>query len=168
MLLTEFRGRATAVIDATPNEVFAAITAIDRLPEWNTCIAEVLKAPGNALAEGVEWTVQMAISRPPAKWPSRSRLLTYDPAELVFEHISQSDDGNPTYVHWRWSVAPNPGGARITVEWTGHPKTFWRRLLFARIRRKQLQAEASASLHALADHLGPAGPLGPFADTPAG
>lgn len=105
MLLTEFHGRATAVTDVTPNEVFAAITPIDRLPEWNACIAAVLKAPASPLAAGIEWTVQMAISRPPVKWPSRSRVLTYDPAGLVFEHISQSDDGNPTYVHWRWSVS---------------------------------------------------------------
>jgi hypothetical protein len=82
-----------------------------------------------------------------------ARVVAYDPSTPVFEHISQSDDGNPTYVHWRWSVVPAPGGARVTVAWSGHPKTFWRQLLVARIRRKQLQLETSASLDALAYHL---------------
>jgi hypothetical protein len=115
----------------------------------------VTRAPDTPLAEGVEWTVQMSILVPSATWPSRSRVLTYDPERMVFEHISQSDDGNPSFVVWRWSVALDPGGARVTVEWTGYPKTFWRRLLLARIRRRQLRSEASASLHALAYHLAP-------------
>ena len=57
MLLTEFRGQAAAVIGATPADVFSAITAIDRLPEWNERIAAVTRAPGTPLAEGTEWTV---------------------------------------------------------------------------------------------------------------
>ena len=122
MLLTEFHGRANAVIDAAPSEVFAAITAIDRLPEWNERIAAVTRAPDTPLRRGVEWTVQMSIPRPPAKWPSRSRVMTYDRERMLFEHTSHSDDGNPSYVVWRWSVALDPGGARVTVEWTGHPK----------------------------------------------
>jgi uncharacterized protein YndB with AHSA1/START domain len=153
MLLTDFHGQASAVIDAAPAEVFTAITAIDRLPEWNQRIAAVTRTSGTPLAEGVEWTVQMSV--PPGKWPSRSRVLTYDPVRLVFEHASQSDDGNPSHVEWRWSIVPQAEGAQVTVEWTGHPKTFWRRLLFARLRRKQLLNEAPASLHALARLLAP-------------
>ncbi len=153
MLLTDFHGQANAIIDAAPAEVFTAITAIDRLPEWNQRITAVTRTPGTPLAEGAEWTVQMFV--PPARWPSRSRVLTYDPVRLLFEHTSQSDDGNPSHVEWRWSVVPEGDGARVTVEWTGHPKTFWRRFLFARLRRKQLQNEAPASLHALAYHLTP-------------
>ena len=151
MLLTDFHGQASAIIDVAPAEAFTAITAIDRLPEWNKRIAAVTGTPRMPLAEGIEWTVQMHV--PPAKWPSRSRVLTYDPVRLLFEHTSQSDDGNPSYAVWRWSVIPDADGTRVTVEWTGHPKTFWRRLLFARLRRKQLHTEAPASLHALASHL---------------
>lgn len=153
MLLTDFHGQASANIDAAPAEAFTTITAIDRLPEWNERIAAVTRTPGTPPDEGVEWTVQMHV--PPATWPSRSRVLTYDPVRLLFEHTSQSDDGNPSYVVWRWSVVPEGDGARVTVEWTARPKTFWRRLLFARLRRRQLQHEAPASLHALAHHLTP-------------
>lgn len=153
MLLNEFRGQASAVIDATPAEVFAAIATIDRLPEWNQRIATILEAPATPLAAGVEWVVQMSV--PPAKWPSRSRVDAYDPDQGYFEHTSRSDDGNLSYVVWRWSVTPCPDHAKVTVEWIGHPKTFWRRLLFARMRRRQLQNEVPASLSALAYHLAP-------------
>ena len=153
MLLTDFSGQASAIIDAAPARVFAAITAIDRLPEWNQRIAAVTRAPGTALTQGTEWTVQMSV--PPATWPSRSRVLTYDPVHLLFEYTSQSDDGNPSYVEWRWTVVPEADGACVTVGWTAHPKTFWRRLVFARLRRSQLRKEAPASLHALAHHLAP-------------
>jgi uncharacterized protein YndB with AHSA1/START domain len=146
-------GQASTTIDAAPGEVFTAITAIGRLPEWNQRIAAVTRTPGTPLAEGAEWTVQMYV--PPAKWASRSRVLTYDPVRLLFEHTSQSDDGNPSYVLWRWSVVQEGHGARVTVGWTAYPKTFWRRLVFARLRRKQLQNEAPTSLNALARHLAP-------------
>jgi hypothetical protein len=136
--------------------VFAALTDIARLPEWNECIAAVLSAPDAPLAQGTEWVVQMSISRSPAKWPSRARVVAYDPEHLRLEHTSQSDDGNPTYVRWQWSVAPHAGGARLTVAWDGYPKTFWRRLLLARMRRRQLEREVPSSLHALAYHLAPA------------
>jgi hypothetical protein len=36
-----------------------------------------------------------------------------------------------------------------------HPETFWRRFLFAKLRRKQLVDEVATSLAALAYHLAP-------------
>jgi uncharacterized protein YndB with AHSA1/START domain len=153
MLLNEFQGRASAVIEAAPADVFATITAIERLPEWNGRIAKVIEAKHEPLAEGVEWVVQMSV--PPAKWPSRARVLRYDPARLLFEHVSQSDDGNPSDVLWRWTVAADPGGSKVTVAWEAHVRTFWRRFLFAKLRRKQLPNEVAASLDSLAYHLAP-------------
>ena len=157
MLLRQFQGQAHAVIDADPAEVFAAITGIDRLPEWNARIARVIEPADGPLAEGTEWVVQ--VSFPPAKWPSRSRTTRYDPAAMLFEHISQSDDGNPSFMTWRWAVGTDPGGSKVTVEWKAQVKTFWRRLLFAKLRRRQLPNEVAASLHALAYHLAPSEPV---------
>lgn len=153
MLLREFHGQATAVVETSPAEAFAAITAIDRLSDWNERIANVIDAPDGPLAEGVEWVVQMAV--PPAKWRSRSTVVGYDPDRRVFEYRTQTDDGNPSFAVWHWSVKPDSAGAKVTVDWEVHPKTFWRRLLFAKLRRKQLANEVPDSLHALAYHLAP-------------
>jgi uncharacterized protein YndB with AHSA1/START domain len=153
VLLRQFHGQTSAIIDASPTKVFAAITQVDRVSQWNKRIASVVRAPGTPLGEGAEWTVQMWV--PPAKWKSRSHVVEYDPDRLVFEHTSQSDDGNPSYLAWRWTVAPDSGGSKVTVEWTGYPRTFWRQLIFARYRSKQLRSEVPASLDALAYHLAP-------------
>jgi len=151
MLITEFSGTAQAVLAAEPADVFAAITDVARLPDWNDRIAKVLEPPPGPLAPGAEWVVKMSV--PPASWPSRSRVLTCDPHRLVFRHISQSDDGNPSYITWQWTVTPESGGARLSVGWSACPRTFWRRLLFARLRRRQLAGEVPASLAALARHV---------------
>ena len=154
MLLNEFHGRASVTIEADPADVFATITAIDRLPEWNARIAGVLDPPSNlALAPGTEWVVQMVV--PPARWASRSRVVTCDAGRGCFEHLSRSDDGNPSNVVWRWSVSPGAEGTNVTVEWDVHIRTFWRRLLFGRLRRRQLATEVPDSLAALAYHSAP-------------
>jgi uncharacterized protein YndB with AHSA1/START domain len=153
MLLTEFRGTAEGAFDADADAVFAALTDIDNLPLWNRRIAKVLRTPNGPMEPGVRWCVTMSV--PPASWPSKSRCTRYDVRGRVFAHISQSDDGNPSFGEWTWTVTPAGAGARARVEWIGHPKTFWRRLLFARIRAAQLQRETEASLTALAYHLTP-------------
>jgi uncharacterized protein YndB with AHSA1/START domain len=151
MLLKHFRGEATAVIDADPDLVFAAITDPARLPLWNRRIAGIVQPPARPLAEGVEWKVQMAV--PPARWVSRTRVLSYDPQQRRVRHRSQSDDGNPTYVDWTWTVTPTGGASHVHVDWDAHVKTFWRQLLFAKLRRSQLTDEVPVSLGALAYHI---------------
>ena len=151
MLLKQFQDQATAHIDASPALAFGTITDLRRLPEWNNRIPEVLEEPAGPLADGVEWKVQMSV--PPARWVSHARVLRYDPVQLTFQHVSDSDDGNPSFAVWTWTVTAEGDGAVVTVTWDVHPETFWRRFLLARIRRRQLVREVSASLHALRYHL---------------
>jgi uncharacterized protein YndB with AHSA1/START domain len=153
MLLTQFRGRVDASIDADPDRVFAALTDIEHLPQWNRRIAKVLRMPPEGLVPGAQWCVKMAV--PPATWPSKAQVVSYDPARRVFAHVSQSDDGNPSFIEWTWTVTPTAGGSTVRVEWVASPKTFWRRLLLARIRERQLPREVEASMAALAYHLAP-------------
>ena len=151
MLLKYFQGEATTVIDADPDLVFASLTDVARLPGWNQRITGVVQPPDRPLAAGVEWKVRMAV--PPAKWVSRTEVIAYDPGARAFAHRSQSDDGNPTYVEWRWTVAAAEHGSLVRVAWEVHVMTFWRQFLFAKVRRPQLADEVPASLDALADHL---------------
>jgi len=151
MMLKHFKGQASAYVDATPALVFATITDLHRLPEWNSRIPAVLEAPEGPPTEGAEWRVQTSV--PPVKWVSHARVLRYDPVQLTFQHVSDSDDGNPSFATWTWTVTPAEDGASVHVSWDIHPETFWRRLLFAKIRRRQLTSEVATSLHALAYHL---------------
>jgi len=49
----------------------------------------------------------------------------------------------------RGSVDPDGEGARVVVAWEPHPRTFWRRVLMARMRNLQLRREVRTSMHAL-------------------
>lgn len=138
---------ATAVVQADTDAVFDAITDIARLPEWNAAIAAVVDEP-DALVEGVEWVVELSALG--QRWRSRSTLVDLDPAGRRFSYRSYTDDGNPSWAEWRWSVHEHPSGAEVRVSWDLHPGTFWRRALLSRVRNRQLaRTEVPQSLAAL-------------------
>ena len=139
---------ASAVIAAPADRVFAVVTDIASLPEWNRGIRRVVEAPPE-LAEGAEWVV--VVHAMGQSWPSRSRVVEFDRDRKVFAYRSQSDDGNPSFANWRWQVEEVAEGSRVTVTWELNPRTFWRRVLLVRLRRPGLAREVAASLVALRD-----------------
>jgi uncharacterized protein YndB with AHSA1/START domain len=150
-------GTTDVVLDAPPSDVFAALTDVDRLPTWNEHITRVLDAPDGPLAEGAEWVV--LITAMGTSWRSRTHLSVYDPIGYRFEYESRTDDGNPSWAAWRWLVLPLPDGrSRVSVAWSVNPRTFWRRVIFSKIRRSQLTREVPASLAALTRSLEAARP----------
>lgn len=146
--MPEFHGSATTRISARPDEVFDLITAIDRLPEWNACIESVVEEQPS-LVVGAEWVVKMHVPGMP-RWDSRSQLVELDRQARRFVYQSQSDDGNPSVGTWTWEVSDADHGSEVTVGWHIQPKTFWRRVLFSRIRHRGLDKEVPFSLEALA------------------
>jgi uncharacterized protein YndB with AHSA1/START domain len=136
---------------APPATVFRAITDIDRLPEWNSIMRSVVERPSE-LVPGAEWVVEFkALGQ---TWHSRSTLETLDPTQRRFEYRAGTDDGNPSRALWVWEVDEDPAGSRVTVSWDLRPVTFWRRVLFVRIRGRQLaHREVPGSLRALAAHV---------------
>lgn len=141
------RGSITDIVRAPAQDVFALVTDVDRLPEWNGVITKVVERPAT-LREGAEWVVELKSLG--NSWQSRSRVLDLDPRARRFAYRSQTDDGNPSYGDWTWTITGEDGGSRVTVTWDLHPQTFWRRTLLARIRNRQLDGEVRASLRALA------------------
>ena len=138
----------TATVNADPDAVFATVADVGRLPEWNEAIREVIDSP-STLTEGAEWVVEMhALGQ---TWQSRSRVVQIDRDGRAFHYRSCTDDGNPSFVQWRWSVVPDDdGGSVVTVTGELNPRTFWRKALFVHIRRRQLGHELAGSLTALA------------------
>ena len=151
--MDHFEGIATGHVSATPASVFELVTDLARLPEWNRGIASIVEAPAS-LAPGAEWVVKIRVPGLPP-WTSRSRVEKYDPDGLRFVYRSQSDDGNPSYAVWTWALRPVDNGTLVTVGWEGNPETFWRKLLFARLRRRQLKNEVAESIAALERVLSP-------------
>jgi hypothetical protein len=139
---------ASMVMPATPDVVFATVTDIGCLPEWNDRTTSVIEEAA-ALEIGAQWVVEFhALGR---TWRSRSTVEELDGPARRFAYRAMTDGGKPSYAQWTWTVAETSSGSRVTVAWTLHPATFWRRVLLARIRSRQLsRTELPASLAALA------------------
>jgi len=139
-----------AILDVSADAAFATLTNLEQLPEWNSIINAVTERP-NHLEPGAEWVVQMhAMAQ---SWMSRSTVLEYRPAERYFRYRSCTDDGNPSWAEWTWTVSPvTDSQSRVNVSWVLNPQTFWRRMLLARIRARQLRnGELPRSLSRLAE-----------------
>lgn len=140
----------TQVLGVPAEAVFSTVTDVDRLPEWNDAIRAVLERP-ERLEPGAQWVVRMhAMGQ---SWPSRATVLEHDAARRRFRYRAQTDDGNPSYSEWTWSVAPlGAEQCEVTVSWDLQPQTFWRRTLLVRMRGRALRRrEVPASLQRLAD-----------------
>lgn len=126
---------ASRIIGASADDIFAVVTDISRLPEWNTAIAAVIEQP-ESLESGAQWIIEMrALGH---RWHSRSVVEALEPTGRRFTYRSVTDDGNPSDAWWTWLVADHANGALVTVACELHPRTFWRRILLVRIRSRQL------------------------------
>lgn len=139
--------RAAREVAAAPDLVFDVVTDLAALTRWNAVVVEVTDTPPE-LVPGAQWVVRCRAKG--MSWSSRSTLLELDPAGRRFAHRSGTDDGNPSYADWRWTVRPTGGGCRLQVEWQLHPRTTLRRLVLAPVRARMLRREVAVSLDALA------------------
>ncbi len=150
--MQEIHGSTTRTVNAPPEAVFTLITDIDRLPEWNDAIENVVERP-TGLDTGTEWVVKMHPNRM-MSWKSRSNVEEIDRDGLRFGYRTRNEDGNPSYALWRWEVDPGDPGATVTVRWDVYLKTLDRRLLAGPIRQRQLRKEVAASLRAMEKAVG--------------
>jgi uncharacterized protein YndB with AHSA1/START domain len=140
-------GESTRTVEASPEAVFAVITDLAELPSWNATMTRVLDRPEH-LEPGAQWVVEFHVLG--RTWRSRSTCEAIEPQTRRFVYRTQTDDGNPSHATWRWEVDDAGGATTVRVRFELHPKSFWRRLLLARIRVRQLtRQELPASLAAL-------------------
>ena len=139
---------ATKVIAADPDDVFRLLAEPGRLPDWNRKIVRLVEAP-EPLTTGSQWVVELSALG--QSWLSRSTVVALDATKRRFAYRTQTDDGNPSYADWTWQVADAADGCTVTVTLGLHPVTFWRRVLLAKVRSRQLRRqELPESLDALA------------------
>jgi uncharacterized protein YndB with AHSA1/START domain len=142
--MTTIRGTTSAKVDAPADAVFAKITDVAELPSWNAAMTRVCERP-EKLGPGAHWVVEFHVLG--RTWRSRSLCESLDATERRFTYRSGTDDGNPSYARWQWAVRPSGDASEVEVSWELHPVTFWRRVLLARVRARQLaKQEVNASL----------------------
>lgn len=141
------RESVNATIDAQAEAVFGRVVDIAGLPEWNRAISEIVEAP-DELRPGSVWKVRIhALGQ---SWVSTSTLMELDPSSGTFGYRSQTDDGNPSYADWHWTVRSKGSASEVAVSVDLHPLSFWRKYLLVRLRRPALRKEMQRSLAALA------------------
>lgn len=141
------RVSAARNITAPADAVFDLISNPRELPVWNQAVRRTLESPEH-MAPGAQWVIEMrALGQ---TWQSRSVLLELEREERRLRYRSGTDDGNPSYAEWTWSVTPDGSGCRVAVTADLHPATFWRRVLLGRVRARALRRrELPASLEEL-------------------
>lgn len=117
-------GSYTGHVDASPDDVFAAVTDTSGLPEWNERIQRVVMEQ------------------------SRSRVLEIDPVARRFRYRS-NPEGDPDFSIWTWEIAPEAGGSQVRVSWDLNPQQLANRVFWGRVRARGLKKELPASLAAL-------------------
>jgi len=135
-------GSVDRVIAAEPDAVFAAITDVSSLPDWNAHITEVVADA--ELGPGAQWVVRMRY--PGKKFNSRSTVLEFDREHRRIRFSSKPEDDNPSTTEWTWDVESIDGASRVRLTWELKPVTFVRRRVIAPMRARQLPAEAAESL----------------------
>lgn len=146
--MTTRRGSASAVILAPADAVFEAVIDPSRMILWNAVMTEVVEMP-EAMAPGSQWVVAFQAMRV-MRWRSRSRCEALVREDRTFVHRSGTDDGNPSYAIWTWTVEPEEQGrSTLRVTWELHPQTVLRKVLLSRMRNRMLRSEVPASLSAL-------------------
>lgn len=139
-------GTFSEYIEAPPDAVFARIIDVAKLPAWNSAIREVTEQP-QTLTPGVIWKVR--IHALGSTWVSKSEVVELDRTSRRFSYRSQSDDGNPSYADWTWTVDAEGAGAKVTVSFGINPKSFFRKYFGIHIRKPGLRKEIKASLDRL-------------------
>lgn len=138
-------GSHTGHVDAAPDDVFAAVTDISSLDEWNHRIQRVVLEPGR-LEPDAEWLVELKILG--QRFESRSRVIEMDPVARRFRYRS-SPEGDPDFAIWTWEVEPDGSGSRVRVTWDLNPQQLVNRVFWVRVRSRGLNKELPASLRAL-------------------
>lgn len=138
-------GSHTGHLEAPPGDVFAAVTDIAGLPQWNARIQRVVMEP-DALEREAEWVVELKILG--QRFQSRSRVLDIDPEARRFRYRS-NPEGDPDFAIWTWEIAPESGGSRVRVSWDLNPLQLANRVFWVRVRSRGLRKELPSSLGAL-------------------
>ena len=150
--MREIHDDAEVTFEGDPRVTFDTITDIERLPEWNGAIEQVIDRPVRLTTRST-WTVEMHPTRL-LRWKSVSTLQELDAEGLRFTYRTVNADGNPSYTLWSWELTPTPPNVQVSVHWDVYLETLDRRLFAGPIRRWQLRKEVAASLATLAALVG--------------
>ncbi len=126
-------GSATVLIDRPPQDVWSAIVDITRMGEWSPeCTAGRWVPPATAAAVGAKFegdNAAVVAGRTVKKWTTTSEVTACE-AGAVFEFVAAG------YTTWRYELAAEGAGTRVTESFSYQPKGFQGFLYDTVLRRR--------------------------------
>lgn len=97
--------RAETTIEATPDEVWAALTDLRRMPEWSPELVRMVPLKPGGLKIGQQY---LGINkRKAAIWPTRSVVVTLEPGRTL------AWDTKSSGARWIYELQPDGTGTRV-------------------------------------------------------
>jgi uncharacterized membrane protein len=97
-------------IERSPNEVFAVLTDLDRLPDWATVVIETREVSDRPLRAGCTFRQRIRVLG--REIESEWRIADYDPPRTVGYEASAPDGGTLTM---QQTVSPSDGGSEVKL-----------------------------------------------------
>ena len=97
--------RAEAHVDATPDEVWAVLSDLSRMPDWSPELVRMVPLLRGGLRTGQQY---VGLNRRKAfVWPTRNVVVDVQPGR------SLSWDTTSSGARWIWELSPEDGGTRV-------------------------------------------------------
>lgn len=97
--------RAETTIEATPDEVWTALTDLRRMPEWSPELVRMVPLKPGGLKIGQQY---LGINkRKAAIWPTRSVVVTLEPGRTL------AWDTKSSGARWIYELQPDGAGTRV-------------------------------------------------------
>jgi len=97
--------RAETTIDATPEEVWAVLSDLDRMPELSTELVKMVPLLRGGLRLGQQY---LGINkRKWVVWPTRNKVVTLEPGKALAWHTATSG------ATWIYELTPEGEGTRV-------------------------------------------------------
>ena len=96
-------------VDASPQEVYDAVSDVTRHGEWSVFTARAVWVEGDGPVVGAQFTGDN--TRPGRDWQTRSEVVVAEPGREFAWEV------NGGLVRWGYEMAPEDGGTRLTQRW---------------------------------------------------
>lgn len=97
--------RAEATVAAPPEQVWALLTDLDRMPEWSPELLRMVPLKPGGLRVG-QWYLGLN-RRKAVVWPTRNVVAELEPGRVL------AWDTKSSGARWIWEVSADPAGTRV-------------------------------------------------------
>lgn len=146
-MLTMWSNTVSIHMHAPPEKIFAYLVDFTRHAEWSSNVKEIKLVRGETGRVGAEYESLEDIPRPMTTYARITEARA--PAFIAWE----STDKRVFRTNWRFEIASENDGARLTQSVTFHPLNLFANVILYVFRVPRVEQENRASLERIRQHL---------------